>query len=81
MSQGGPVVLKTMFEIVFSVTDQALRSLILFEVFATASDDEFIKHASTICTSYQLNLLPSMGVEELLDNVESFYQSRVKPNK
>eukprot|EP00957_Ditylum_brightwellii_P102790 7833214-Ditylum_brightwellii.AAC.2 len=41
---------------------------ILFEVFATASGDKFIKHVSTICTSHQLNLLPSMGVEELLDN-------------
>ena len=50
-------------------------------MFATASGDKFIKHVSTICTSHQLNLLPSMGVEELLDNVESFYQSIVKPNK
>eukprot|EP00957_Ditylum_brightwellii_P183164 13951522-Ditylum_brightwellii.AAC.1 len=54
---------------------------ILFEVFATVSDDEFIKHASPIHTSHQLNLLPSMRVEELLDNVESFYQLRVKSIK
>eukprot|EP00957_Ditylum_brightwellii_P164490 12522978-Ditylum_brightwellii.AAC.1 len=53
----------------------------LFEVFAIASDDEFIMHASTICTSYQLNLLLIMGVEELLNNMESFSQSRVKSNK
>eukprot|EP00957_Ditylum_brightwellii_P060949 4626942-Ditylum_brightwellii.AAC.1 len=54
---------------------------ILVEVFETASDNEFIKHASTICTSHQLNLQPSMRVDKLLDNVKSFYQSKVKFNK
>eukprot|EP00957_Ditylum_brightwellii_P045323 3435735-Ditylum_brightwellii.AAC.1 len=64
-----------------SITKYAGEDILTATVFATASDDEFIKHTSTICISHQLNMLPSLGVEERLENVESFYQSRVKCNK
>eukprot|EP00957_Ditylum_brightwellii_P147524 11234730-Ditylum_brightwellii.AAC.1 len=46
---------------------------ILYAVFCTASDDEFVKHMGTIKTNQQLNFLPNLTVENFLDNVESYY--------
>eukprot|EP00957_Ditylum_brightwellii_P038020 2875477-Ditylum_brightwellii.AAC.1 len=36
---------------------------IMHDIFSIASDDDFVKHASTIKTSQNLGLLPNMDVE------------------
>eukprot|EP00957_Ditylum_brightwellii_P139129 10605009-Ditylum_brightwellii.AAC.1 len=54
---------------------------IINDVLIPASDEAFVQHVSTIHTSKGLGLLPSLSVEEFLDNVESFYNSRVKAIK
>eukprot|EP00957_Ditylum_brightwellii_P022223 1676952-Ditylum_brightwellii.AAC.1 len=116
LDQGGPLILNLMLDIIFSTTDQPLRTLmdrlihmkvmeysgeeishitgfvhgaytilhncefvspdfmqILYHVFCTALDDEFVKHVGTIKTNQQLNLLSDLAVETLLDDIKSCY--------
>eukprot|EP00957_Ditylum_brightwellii_P003053 233399-Ditylum_brightwellii.AAC.1 len=51
---------------------------IVYDMLATATDESFVKYVSTIQTSRGLGLLPALSVESLLDNVEQFYESKLK---
>eukprot|EP00957_Ditylum_brightwellii_P074856 5688675-Ditylum_brightwellii.AAC.1 len=46
---------------------------ILYDVFATATYETFVKHVSTAQTSSGLGLIPNLSVESFLDNVKRFY--------
>eukprot|EP00957_Ditylum_brightwellii_P019023 1432156-Ditylum_brightwellii.AAC.1 len=54
---------------------------IIHDVFSTASDDDFVKHFSTIKTCHHLGLSPSMDVEIYFNNIEENYSSKLKSNE
>eukprot|EP00957_Ditylum_brightwellii_P183623 13986352-Ditylum_brightwellii.AAC.1 len=54
---------------------------ICYDVLSTASDEAFVQHVNTIHSSQGLGLLPLLSVEEFLNIIELFYNSKVKVTK
>eukprot|EP00957_Ditylum_brightwellii_P179557 13677996-Ditylum_brightwellii.AAC.1 len=54
---------------------------ILFDVFTSAIDSEFVAHVNTVKTSRGLGLIPTLTVEFTLDNMEEFYNSKTNAGK
>eukprot|EP00957_Ditylum_brightwellii_P170334 12965360-Ditylum_brightwellii.AAC.1 len=55
-----------------------IASIILYNMFTTASDIDFVQDVHTIQKSQDLGLLPDFTIERFLDSVINFYTLKYK---